>query len=331
MIVGLVLEQQQPGLGLPVHGHIHLHRAGVDLLALVQLLQLTPLPQHLSRHGGQIHEAQGPVLPTQFLPGVQIPLPGAFQQLIREGDLVDLRQEGGMPAMIAPVGIQHADLGDGGLPALLPEIPLAEGDVVRIHGQAVVGDELRQPRLIQGAEARQGGHVRGNGVFRLQGFRPLQRSLPGFHRVDHIPADRRDFISRQIPVQQVYLRAADQGALPLAEDLDALGRGVRPLVELPRQVLHRKHRGGFRAGPDGLQGIIGQVHRRLGQHFLHRRFEQRFRQVLQVVPVQEPDPLQARNAQEIPGVVQQAPGLVILARFFLHVYSVDHNALILSV
>ena len=64
MVVGLILKEQQPGLGDTVHGDIHLHGAGVDLFGFVQLVQLALGTENLYREGSQIHEADGLVLPV---------------------------------------------------------------------------------------------------------------------------------------------------------------------------------------------------------------------------------------------------------------------------
>ena len=64
VVVGLVLEQQQPGLRHAVHRHVDLHGAGVDLLGLVQLGKLSRGFQVFGGDGGKIHEADGLLLPV---------------------------------------------------------------------------------------------------------------------------------------------------------------------------------------------------------------------------------------------------------------------------
>ena len=59
MVMGLVLKEQEPVLILSVHIDLDLYGAGVDLLGLVQLLQLSFLPEILSSQGGDVHEVHG--------------------------------------------------------------------------------------------------------------------------------------------------------------------------------------------------------------------------------------------------------------------------------
>ena len=68
----------------------------------------------------------------------------------------------------------------------------------------------------------------------------LQRSLAGLHRVDDIFLDLSQLLVGQSALQQVDLGGADQRALALADELDALGGRIGALVELAGQVLHGK-------------------------------------------------------------------------------------------
>ena len=51
VVVGLVLEHEQPVLVVAVHECLHLNGAGVDLLGLVEILQVAALFEHLSADG----------------------------------------------------------------------------------------------------------------------------------------------------------------------------------------------------------------------------------------------------------------------------------------
>ena len=62
--------------------------------------------------------------------------------------------EGGVAAVIRPIGVHHPHLRDGGVPLLLiPEIGLEELQVRQVHGQAVVRQQPGQTVLIQPGEA----------------------------------------------------------------------------------------------------------------------------------------------------------------------------------
>ncbi len=55
--------------------------------------------------------------------------------------------------MVGPVGVDHADLGDGGDAILIAEVLLAEGDVRLVHGKAALGDKGGKAGLVELAEA----------------------------------------------------------------------------------------------------------------------------------------------------------------------------------
>ena len=76
--------------------------------------------------------------------------------------------------MIGPVGVDHLDLGDGGVAVLRAEVLLAELDIAQIHGQALFVDELLQALFVQLVEALQRGHSGGHGILHLQGSFGLQ-------------------------------------------------------------------------------------------------------------------------------------------------------------
>ena len=240
MVVGFVFEQQQPGLALPVHLHIDFHGTGVDFLALIQLGQLSMYLQVFYCNGSQIHQTDGLGTP-QLLADLQIMVKGLLEQFIFKGNFVDDGTKGGMPAMVRPIGINHTDFRNGGLPALLPEISLAEGNVRLVHGKTILTDKVRQSLFVQLSKALHGGNGGGNGVLHLQGFRLGEGCLPGFHRVNHILLDFGDVCFLQISVQGVDLGGMYQRTLPLGDNLDTLGSRVRSLVKLTGQVLHSKH------------------------------------------------------------------------------------------
>ena len=322
MIVGLVLEQQQPRLSDAVHGDVHLYRAGVDLLALVQLGQLPRGLQVLDGDGRQIHQADGLLAAAKGIPDFQIVLVGLLQQGVLKGHVVENGAEGGVAAVIGPVGVNHADFRDGGVAAFFPEIGLAEDDVVQIHGKAVVSDKVRQLVTAQFREAGQGRHLRGDVVTDGEGFRHVQGRFPALHRVNDVFFEFPDVPVRQRAVQSVDLGGADEGSLTLGDDLDALGGGIRPLVKLAGQRLH-----GENVGAGELDGGRSGIQLRLGEDRLYGVPEQVFRDVFRVVPVEQPDVFQPLHAEKIPGLVQQTLGLVVQTFLFFYKYPINHGVI----
>ena len=124
----------------------------------------------------------------------------------------------------------------------------------------------------------------------------------------------------QAAVEQVNLRAADQGPFTLGQELDALGRGVRALVKLTGQEFHREHCGGaFR-----VKLLHGIVQLGLREHFPYRQRKHLIGNVLRVIAVQQADLLQALDAQEFYHVIFQAAGFIVQAGFLLNKDSVNH-------
>ena len=158
VVVGLVLEHEQPVLLLSVHRGGDVDGAGVDLLALVQVLQNSPLFQYLGGDGAHVHEGLRPggglLLAIDLHPGIQVLLVCLGHVLIQDLHGIDVGAEGGVAAVIRPIGVHHPHLRDGGVPVfLVPEIGLEELQVRQVHGQAVVRQQPGQTVLIQPGEA----------------------------------------------------------------------------------------------------------------------------------------------------------------------------------
>ena len=114
VVVRLVFEQQQPGFPDAVGPNFDFHRAGVDLLALVEPVELSGGAEGLDRQRGQIHQTDG-LGALERGTGVEIILPGFLQQRVLKGYAVDDRVERGVAAVVGPVGVQHTQLGEGGI------------------------------------------------------------------------------------------------------------------------------------------------------------------------------------------------------------------------
>ncbi|CAN4049127.1 ribosome assembly RNA-binding protein YhbY, partial [Dysosmobacter welbionis] len=110
---------------------------------------------------------------------------------------------------------------------------------------------------------------------------------PALHGVEDIPLHRVHIRRRQGTEEQIDPGGADRGPLLLSHQLNTLGGGVRPLVELSRQGLHAEGD----AVPGG-QGCGSIVHLRLREHCPHRPAEGGLVQALHVIAVQQAQVLQ---------------------------------------
>ena len=220
--------------------------------------------------------------------------------------------EGGVAAVVGPVGVHHPHLGNGGVPLLLvPEVGLEEFQVIQIHRQAQLRQKMGQPLLVQGGEALHHSHAVGGGVLPDQSGGLVYRGLAALHRVDKVLADLLQFVLGQLAAQEVDLGVGDEGAVHAGLELDALGAGVGPLVELAGEGLHRQN-AVDRVG-SGIGLVPDVVHLGLGKHHRLGRLIDRGIDVVRVIAVQDPDGLQGLHPQLLPQLTAQALGLYVKA------------------
>ena len=143
MVVGLVLKVHQPLFFHPVHFYGDHNTAGIDLLRLFLVLQLSFLFQSAHGHQRQIHQADKLVLsPPEDLAVVMEILPvGVFHGLavipFPKGNFRKLCGKSSVTAVIRPVGIQHPDLRHRGVSLFLPpEIILNMEKIFECHGKS---------------------------------------------------------------------------------------------------------------------------------------------------------------------------------------------------
>ena len=138
--MGFVLELHQPLLCLAVDGHRHLDGAGVNLLALVQIGNHALLFQGLHAHQRHIHQRHNAVgvlavhLVARVVVFLQSVLDDLAERVLLNFNLAELCQEGGVTAVIGPVGVNHAQLGYAGVAVLgVAKVVAAEFEVVERH------------------------------------------------------------------------------------------------------------------------------------------------------------------------------------------------------
>ena len=319
MQVGFVLEEEQPVLLLAVHITLDLDGAGVDLLALVQILEDAALLQGLGGNGAGIHQRAVFLVAAGLGAQRHVAVKSGLHHRVVNLHVVQNGAKGGVAAVVGPVGVDQADFGDGGVAVLGLEVILAENNVGMVHGQALFHPERLQRGVIQLQKAGQRLHRGGDGKLHLEGVAPLQGRLAGFHRVDDIFLDGVQIFAGEGAFQQIHSCAAHVGALALAEQLDALGGGIRPLVKLAGQILH---------GKDGLRGgqlVVGHVHRRLAEYGGDGLVKQVPVNALHIVAVEQAQALEVGNAHQLHQLMQQALGLAVKTRLFFHINTIYHE------
>ena len=274
MVVGLIFEKYQPlfrlGTAAVVHFDGHDDRACVVLIRNLHIGQDPVRFQLLHAHQCQIHQADELVFAAliQILPGILVAAEGRLDGRIiisvLKGDILQFRGEGGMAAVIGPVGVQDTDLGHGRIPVLFPgEILLDKTEILEGHGQVQRSVELPQRRFIHIGKALQHRYVRRFRINVCQCFRLLQAGLPGIHGIDAVALDPVKFVVTDPAGQDIGPGCTDHRFLVLIQELDALDGGIGPLVELAGQGLHAEDPGAFR----DLNGLpVKDIDGRLGKY-----------------------------------------------------------------
>ncbi len=235
MVVRFILEQKKPGLFLPVHGYRHLDGARIDFLGLVELVEKAFALQIAGGNGAQIHQADG-LGAVQFPTDIKIVAPCFFKERIIEGHRVDHGQEGGVPAVIGPVGVDHADFRDGRVALLGAEIGLAERDVIRVHGQGIIAHELFKTAAVELQEAVERFDAGRDVKPGLQGFRLFRGGLAGLDGVYDVLFDRSHVRLGKLAVEGVHLGGADKGTGGAGDQLNALCSRVCALIKLSGEI-----------------------------------------------------------------------------------------------
>ena len=140
MVVGFVLEHEQPFLEAAVHFDIHIDAAGIVLLADFHVVELADAAEISSADGGHIHEIQALAFAAKFLAESEVEFECSVDFLLGEGVLdpvfLEFRGECGVAAMVAPICIEDSELGLVGLAAFFGEVLDHFSEVVGIHCQA---------------------------------------------------------------------------------------------------------------------------------------------------------------------------------------------------
>ena len=292
--MGLILEHDEPVFFFPVNGRFHVDGAGVDLFRFIQVLHEPLLFQIFCADGGHVHEADGLVPVTiDFFAHAQVFVEGLLDQTavgaVLKGDFFDLRVEGGVPAVVGPVGVDDLQFCYCRIPVFLLEVFLHEGQVFVTHGKALglaVEFELHVAHFPETVD-----HVHGFRRFQIhfQGGRLFFRSFLGVHRVDVIPFDLIHFRigdgAGEDDDSGVFHGRFRGGV----DEPDALGGGVCPLVILPRQVFHGE---AFGAGRQVEGLVVDHVHRRFREDAEPGRLIGLLVDAFHIVAVQDPHGLQ---------------------------------------
>ena len=244
MVMGFVLELEQPFLGLPVHVDIHIYAACIIFFTYFQIVE-KPFGTQVSRtYRGHVHQADILSAAAEFLPHPQILAVCLLHFRGDEGivypDMLYHRCECRMAAVVAPIRIEDTELRLVRITAFPVEIFYYLFKVRRIHRKAHLPAIFPELIVLQFPEPFEHRHRAHFGLFHVVEYRKvLHPRLHGIHIVFFYSGKffggnsvienekpRRPYIDISIRLYQMH----------------AVDCGSRTLVELPRKVLHRKER-----------------------------------------------------------------------------------------
>ena len=319
VVVGLVLKQEQPVLVLAVDIDLHLDGAGVDLLGLVDIGHDAGLLKVLGADGAHVHEADGLGVAAEFVAHLHVAVEGLLHHGVVDRHVIQDGAEGGVAAVVGPIGVDHADLGDGGVAVLIAEVLLAEGDVRLVHGKTAIGDKGGKTGLVELAEAVKHLDGRRIGGLHVQRLGQVERGNAGLDGVHHVVLDGLDGGLVQGARDHIDLGGAHGGALALADELHALAGGVGALVKLARQEFD---------GEDGAiacgEFVVGHIDLGLAKDGRHAGAEKLLVDALDVVAVDDPQGLDALDAENFGQLALELLSLDVEPGFLLHVDTRDH-------
>ena len=319
VVVGLVFKQEQPVLVLAIDVDLHLDGAGVDLLGFVDIGHDAGLLKVLGADGAHVHEADGLGVAAEFVAHLHVAVEGLLHHGIVDRHVVQDGAEGGVAAVVGPVGVDHANLGDGGVAALIAEVLLAEGDVRLVHGKTAIGDKGGKAGLVELAEAVEYLDGLGLGSLHVQRLGQVERGDARLDGVHHVALDGLDGGFVQGARDHIDLGGAHGGALALADELHALAGGVGALVKLARQEFDGKD-GAIACG----ELVVGHIDLGLAKDGRHAGAEKLLVDALDVVAVDDPQGLDALDAENLGQLALELLSLDVEPGFLLHVDTRDH-------
>ena len=215
--------------------------------------------------------------------------------------------------MVGPIGIDQLEFSEGWAAALPFEVVLTEFQVVEVHREAVAGKHSLECILVHLQKALEHRDVRRGGIVSFEGGGQLQRGLAALDGVDEIAADLLPLGIGQPPFKEIDPRAADEGALLLGLELDALGGRIGPLIVLAGQIFDGKEEA-VRFG----KPVPGEVHLRLAEDGHPGRGEVLRGNPLGIVAVEDPKAGQRLEAERRTQIREDAVGLHRVGALFLN-------------
>ena len=331
VVVGFVLEQEQPILFFAVNVDLALYRAGINFIGLVEPLKAAMRTQVLGANGAHIHQAYRLMLATQLGAHSKILLECKLHRFVVDLDIGKLGAERGVTAMIGPVRINNANLGDSGVAPDFLKMSLEEFDIRLVHGKTALFAELGKTRVIEFGETLDNLYRLGFGHLHLKRFACLERSFARFDWVDNVMLDGSNVRLGKFALQHVHFGATNCGAFTLADELNAFARRISALVKLTGKELDGENRLARRAF--ALQGSLDlraafarRIYLGLAEYHGDALLEQFIGNALDIVAINKAQTRKRLHAQDRLQLVQELPRLDIETGLFLNINARNHES-----
>ena len=331
MVVGFVLEQEQPILLFAVNVDLALYRASVNLVRLVEPLKAAMRTQVLGANGAHIHQAYRLMLATQLGAHSKILLECKLHRFVVDLNVGKFGTECGVTAMIGPVRIDNANLGDSGVAPDFLEVSLEEFNIRLVHSKAALFAELGKTRVVELGEALDNLYRLGFGHLHLERFARLERSFTSFDWIDNVMLDSGNIRLGKLALQHIHFGAANCRAFTLADELDAFACGISALVKLTGKELDGENRLARRAF--ALQGSLNlgaafarRIYLRFAEHHGDALLEQLIGNALDIVAINKAQTRKRLHAQDRLQLVQELPRLDIETGLFLNINARNHES-----
>ena len=190
-----------------------------------------------------------------------------------------------MTAVVRPVCIYHADLGDSGVAVLLiAEVVLTELYIVVVHSKTELVNEGVQTLLVEVDEALEGLDGLWYLVVCVECVHLVKGSLTALNGVYHVRLEAFEVGVGDTARNDVHSRVSHAAALALTEYLYTLLTAVGTLVELTWEVLDREHSVALlKRG----ELVVYDVNCGFGENRRYRGFEVSLAELIRVVAVED--------------------------------------------
>ena len=323
MVVCLILKVDQPLFVHTVNIHRNNDGAGIDLIGFFLIFQFAFFFELFRAQKSQIHQADKFVRTAfvQLVTVSQIFLECTFNDVtiisLAKSNILQLCGEGGMTAVIRPVGIQYTDLCHGRITFFFVlKIILNMQEILEGHGQSQRIIQFFQLCFRHILKTVKDLYICRLIKFLYQSFRFFDTCLAGIHRVDAVILDCCVFFLCNIAFDNISNSGTDHRLCASVQELHTLYGRIGTLVKLSRQKLYREYscsvcyRQFF---------MIQSIYRRLSEHTLAGLLKYLVGQILHIVADQLTDTGHGCDSEIAADLMFQLMCLTGKIRFFLNI------------